>query len=60
MAGNCEGYVAVFFACARVGAVCVTLNNTYTAVEMERALKHTGKVYFSICESKISRDEKTF
>lgn len=43
MAGNCEKYVAVFFACARVGAVCVTLNNTYTEVEVELALKHTSK-----------------
>lgn len=43
MSGNCEKYVAVFFACARVGAICVTLNNTYTATEMEYALKHTSK-----------------
>lgn len=41
MSGNCEKYVAVFFACARVGAVCVTLNNTYTDVEVENALRHT-------------------
>jgi len=41
MSGNCERYIAVFFACARVGAICVTLNNTYTATEMEYALKHT-------------------
>ncbi|KAK7186407.1 hypothetical protein DPSP01_013114 [Paraphaeosphaeria sporulosa] len=41
MSGNCEKYVAVFFACARVGAICVTLNNTYTATEAEYALKHT-------------------
>lgn len=43
MAGNCESYVAVFFACARVGAMCVTLNNTYTVKEVENALKHTSK-----------------
>lgn len=43
MSGNCEKYVAVFFACARIGAVCVTLNNTYTATEAEYALRHTGK-----------------
>jgi acyl-CoA synthetase (AMP-forming)/AMP-acid ligase II len=43
MSGNCEKYVAVFFACLRVGAICVTLNNTYTAVEAEYALKHTSK-----------------
>ncbi|KAF2729229.1 acetyl-CoA synthetase-like protein [Polyplosphaeria fusca] len=48
MAGNCESYVAVFFACARLGAICVTLNNTYTATEVEHALKHTRcKVLFT-------------
>ncbi|OSS54492.1 hypothetical protein B5807_01045 [Epicoccum nigrum] len=41
MSGNCEKYIAVFFACARLGAICVTLNNTYTPTEMEYALKHT-------------------
>ncbi|KAF1911479.1 hypothetical protein BDU57DRAFT_461370 [Ampelomyces quisqualis] len=41
MSGNCERYIALFFACARVGAICVTLNNTYTATEMMYALKHT-------------------
>lgn len=44
MSGNCERYIALFFACARVGAICVTLNNTYTATEMEYALKHTSKL----------------
>jgi acyl-CoA synthetase (AMP-forming)/AMP-acid ligase II len=44
MAGNCESYVAVFFACARVGAICVTLNNTYTPREVENALNHTSKL----------------
>lgn len=43
MSGNCEKYVAVFFACARIGAICVTLNNTYTATESEYALKHTSE-----------------
>jgi acyl-CoA synthetase (AMP-forming)/AMP-acid ligase II len=43
MSGNCEKYIALFFACVRVGAICVTLNNTYTAVEMEFALRHTSK-----------------
>lgn len=43
MSGNCEKYAAVFFACARVGAICVTLNNTYTPTEMEYALKHTSE-----------------
>lgn len=45
MSGNCEKYVAVFFACARIGAICVTLNNTYTATEAEYALKHTSEFW---------------
>lgn len=43
MAGNTETYVSVFFACAKVGAMCVTLNNTYTVREVENALKHTSE-----------------
>lgn len=42
MAGNCEQYVAVLFAAARVGAILVVMNNTYTAGEALRALRHTG------------------
>jgi acyl-CoA synthetase (AMP-forming)/AMP-acid ligase II len=42
MAGNCEQYVAAVFATARVGAILVVLNNTYTAAEALRALRHTG------------------
>ncbi|EDU41116.1 short-chain-fatty-acid-CoA ligase [Pyrenophora tritici-repentis Pt-1C-BFP] len=41
MSGNCEKYIALVFATVRVGAVCVTLNNTYTATEVEYALRHT-------------------
>jgi mevalonyl-CoA ligase len=52
MAGNCEIYVAVFFACARVGAVCVTLNNTYTVREAENALKHTSESVFKALETR--------
>lgn len=48
MSGNCEKYIAVVFACARVGAICVTLNNTYTATEMEYALKHTSRSSMSV------------
>ena len=44
MAGNCEKYVAVFFAAARVGAILVVLNNTYTAKEAIHALRHTSKL----------------
>jgi acyl-CoA synthetase (AMP-forming)/AMP-acid ligase II len=42
MAGNCEQYVAVFFAVARIGAVLVILNNTYTSTEARYALGFTG------------------
>ena len=45
MSGNCEKYIALFFACVRVGAICVTLNNTYTATEMVYALQHTSMSY---------------
>lgn len=44
MAGNCEQYVSVFFACMRIGAILVILNNTYTATEALYALKFTGTV----------------
>lgn len=48
MAGNCSEYVAVLFATARVGAVLVVLNNTYTTTELEFAVSHTGcKVLFT-------------
>ena len=43
MAGNCEQYVAIVFAAARVGAILTVLNNTYTADEAVRAMRHTGK-----------------
>ncbi|KAJ5915023.1 hypothetical protein N7504_003906 [Penicillium tannophilum] len=47
MAGNCEQYISVFFAAARVGAVLVVLNNTYTPSELYYALNHAGcKVLF--------------
>ncbi|GLI72154.1 hypothetical protein PoHVEF18_000322 [Penicillium ochrochloron] len=41
MAGNCEQYISVFFAAARVGAILVVLNNTYTPSELYYALNHT-------------------
>ncbi|KAJ5094781.1 hypothetical protein N7456_010642 [Penicillium angulare] len=47
MAGNCEQYISVFFAAARVGAILVVLNNTYTPSELHYALDHSGcKVMF--------------
>lgn len=42
MAGNCEQYVALFFAAAKVGAILVVINNTYTTSELIFALQHTG------------------
>lgn len=43
MAGNCEQYISVFFAAARVGAILVVLNNTYTPSELYYALDHSGE-----------------
>lgn len=42
IAGNCEQYISVFFGVARVGAILVVLNNTYTAAELDFALTHSG------------------
>lgn len=42
MAGNCEHYAVIFFACTRIGAILVILNNTYTASEAHYALEFTG------------------
>ena len=42
MSGNSEQYIATIFAAARIGAVAVVLNNTYTVPELEHALRHTG------------------
>lgn len=46
MAGNCEQYISVFFGAARVGAILVVLNNTYTPSEVYYALSHTGMFPF--------------
>lgn len=46
MAGNCEQYAAVFFAVARIGAILVILNNTYTPTEAQYALKFSGSLPF--------------
>jgi non-ribosomal peptide synthetase component F len=43
LAGNRVEYASVFFACMRIGAVLVILNNTYTIPEAEYALKYTGE-----------------
>lgn len=48
MAGNCEQYAAVFFAAAKVGAILVILNNTYTPTEAMYGLSFSGcKVFFT-------------
>lgn len=45
MAGNCEQYAAVLFAVARIGAILVILNNTYTPTEAQYALKFSGMAH---------------
>ncbi|KAK9794181.1 putative Acyl-CoA synthetase YngI [Seiridium cardinale] len=48
MAGNCAEYAAIFFAVARIGAILVILNNTYTPTEAQYALKFSDcKVFFT-------------
>ncbi|KAI0180575.1 4-coumarate-CoA ligase [Hypoxylon sp. FL1284] len=48
MAGNCLEYAAAFFAVARIGAILVILNNTYTPSEAMYALKFTDcQVFFT-------------
>lgn len=42
LAGNRAEYASVFFACMRIGAILVILNNTYTTSEAEYALQYTG------------------
>lgn len=42
LAGNRAEYASVFFACMRIGAILVILNNTYTTPEALSALRHTG------------------
>lgn len=43
LAGNRVEYASVFFACMRIGAILVILNNTYTKQEVEYALSYTGE-----------------
>ncbi|EWZ35372.1 long-chain acyl-CoA synthetase [Fusarium oxysporum f. sp. radicis-lycopersici 26381] len=48
MAGNCEQYAAVFFAVAKIGAILVILNNTYTPTEAMYGLKFSdSKIFFT-------------
>ncbi|KAK3904698.1 putative acyl-CoA synthetase YngI [Staphylotrichum tortipilum] len=58
MAGNCEQYVAVFFAATRIGAILVILNNTYTPTEAQYGLDFSEcKVFFTT--KKIGRLDQT-
>ncbi|KXJ88896.1 putative long-chain-fatty-acid-CoA ligase, partial [Microdochium bolleyi] len=58
MAGNCEQYAAVFFAVARIGAILVILNNTYTPTEAQYALSFADcKVFFTT--KKIGKIDNT-
>ena len=41
--GDDERFIELFFACGRIGVLLVILNKTYTPIECERALKHTGE-----------------
>ncbi|KAF2156316.1 long-chain fatty-acid-CoA ligase [Myriangium duriaei CBS 260.36] len=48
LAGNCAEYIAVFYACMRLGSILVILNNTYTASEASYALQYSeSKVLFA-------------
>lgn len=58
MAGNCEQYAAVFFAVAKIGAILVILNNTYTATEAMYGLTFSdSKVFFTT--TRIGRTDNT-
>lgn len=56
MAGNCAEYAAVFFAVARIGAILVILNNTYTPTEAQYALKFSGKASPDNCSGNGGRN----
>lgn len=43
LAGNCEEYVALFFAAGYIGSILVVLNSTYTVVEAQNAIMHSGR-----------------
>ena len=48
MAGNCEQYAAVFFAVAKIGAILVILNNTYTPTEAMYGIRFSDcKIVFT-------------
>ncbi|RAL15882.1 putative long-chain-fatty-acid-CoA ligase [Aspergillus homomorphus CBS 101889] len=40
--GNCEAYAEIFLAIARIGAIAVLLNRTYTPDETQNVLRSTG------------------
>lgn len=51
LAGNCEEYVAVFFAAGYIGAILVVLNSTYTAMEAKYVLNHSGRISVAFLEN---------
>lgn len=51
LAGNRVEYASVFFACMRIGAILVILNNTYTSAEAQYALQYTGMLKIA-CEQR--------
>ncbi|KAJ6786901.1 hypothetical protein PWT90_00043 [Aphanocladium album] len=58
MAGNCEQYAAVFFAAAKIGAILVILNNTYTPTEAMYGIQFSEcKVVFTT--QRIGRMDNT-
>lgn len=44
--GNCVGYVEVFLAATRIGAITVLLNNAYSTTECLNVLRTTGKFQY--------------
>ena len=46
LAGNCPPYVELFFAASHIGAALVVFNSTYTPLELNFALKHSGIGFF--------------
>lgn len=47
MAGNCYQYIEVFLGGARIGCPVVVLNNTYTPVELQKAVSRSGEFWAS-------------
>jgi acyl-CoA synthetase (AMP-forming)/AMP-acid ligase II len=59
LAGNRVEYASVLFACMRLGAILVILNNTYTKQEVEYALSYTGGCIFLRSGLSIDKEAHT-